>query len=97
MYNNSNNNIVKAMAGDSVHQLVAIYYFKQGVSPADVVATLKSSNYVVAIKGVQYHLQASSVASILTGLVIAHPSAKTKLSVVDNGTTPVVPVIEVAE
>ena len=92
--NNQTSNSIKATAGDAVHQTVAIYYYRQGIKPSEAIDILKASNYMVAVKGVQYHVQGSSIANILTGLTIAHPSAKTKLAVIDNGTSTMVPNIE---
>ncbi len=60
-------NIIQAPGGDKIHQMVALSYLKAGISPADAIVTLKESNYVVSIKGQQYKLKASAVASIITG------------------------------
>lgn len=61
------NTVVTAIGGDATHQMVALSYLKKGVSPMDAMASLKASNYRVAIKGVTYKIKASSVASIMTG------------------------------
>jgi len=86
---------VKATAGDRAHQLVAISFYHNGIQSRDVVDTLKQSNYIVNLGGQLTKVSASSVASIVTGLEIAHPSAKTKLKPVDNGVSQNIPVIEV--
>ena len=81
-------NTTKATAGDVVHQTIAIAMVKRGVKAQDVVETLKSHNYIVNLKGVMYKVQATSVASIVTGIEIALPIAKGKvadLRPVDNG------------
>jgi len=89
---------IKAIAGDKAHQLVAISFYRNGIQSSDVIDTLKQSNYIVNIAGQFTKVSASSVASIVTGLEIAHPSAKTKLKPINNGVgTPSVPVIEVEE
>lgn len=82
---------VKAVAGDKVHQAVAIYYYKNGITPAEAIDTLKASNYLVQLSGTTYKLQGSSVASILTGILIASPAKTKKLSPIDNGTTKEIP------
>ena len=81
-------NSIKATAGDQVHQTIAVTMAKRGVKAQDVVETLKQYNYVVNLKGVLYKVQATSVASIVTGIEIALPIAKGKvdsLRPVDNG------------
>ena len=84
---------IKAVAGDRYHQLIAIYYFKQDVKPSEAVDTLKMSNYFVRMGGELVKLQASSVASILTGITIASPAKSKKLTPVNNGTDSTVPEI----
>lgn len=81
----------KAVAGDKVHQAVSIYYYKNGVSPAEAIDTLKASNYLVQLAGTTYKLQATSVASILTGILIAGPAKTKKLAPIDNGTNKEIP------
>jgi len=84
---------VKSVAGDSTHQAVAIYYHTKGVKPSEAIDTLKASNYLVRVAGTVYKLQASSVASILTGILIASPAKSKKLKPIDNGTSSTVPEI----
>lgn len=59
--------ITKSIGGDQVHQKVALNYLKQNVTPSEAIKLLKESNYCVSIDGTTYKLQASSVASIMTG------------------------------
>jgi len=85
------NNSIKATAGDVVHQTIAIAMVKRGVKAQDVVETLKSHNYIVNLKGVMYKVQATSVASIVTGIEIAINTPKGKVEAlrpVDNGVEP---------
>jgi len=84
---------IKAVSGDSVHQLVAIYYYKAGKSPAEVIEVLKESGYCVKHNNQIYSVQATSIASIMTGIAIANPAKNKKLSPIDNGTDKSVPAI----
>lgn len=84
---------IKAVPGDKIHQLVAIHYYNQGLSPAEAIDTLKASNYFVKVGGQVYKLQASNVASILTGILITKPAKNKKLHPVDNGASHDVPEI----
>jgi len=92
---NTQQPFVKAVAGDKAHQLVAIYYHNKGVTPAEAIDTLKASNYLVNLGGQVVKLQATSVASILTGIEIAKPAKNKKLSPIDNGTSASMPEIPV--
>ena len=81
-------NTTKATAGDTVHQTIAISMVRRGIKASEVVETLKAHNYVVNLKGVTYKVQATSVASIVTGIEIAISVAKGKvesLRPIDNG------------
>jgi len=79
---------IKATAGDAVHQTIAIAMVRRGVKASEVIETLKAYNYIVNIKGVLYKVQATSVASIVTGIEIAISVPKGKvadLHPIDNG------------
>ena len=84
---------IKAISGDSTHQRLAIYYYKKGVSPADAIKVFTQSNYQAIVGGVLYKIQATSIASIMTGIAIASPAKSKKLSPIDNGTDKPVPSI----
>jgi hypothetical protein len=63
--------IIQAKGGDSYHQKVALNYLKQGITPLTAMEQLKASGYTVMFGTEKVKLQASAVASVMTGFIMA--------------------------